>query len=125
MNLQSIIYDVFPADANFAAANHLSDVSELSVSLTPRDHQIAVVSEARIFVTDVLIVVVMDTPTGAQVVFQEQYETLLPPDASKVYRIVTKSGKMVAFKKNTSCACGSRLRALNPYKVLTSQKGVK
>ena len=36
--------------------------------------------------------------------------------------IVTKTGKMVAFKLDRNCGCGSRLRAWNPYRHVYSSK---
>ena len=44
-------------------------------------------------------------------------------DLSEVqYFGTTVSGKRFAFKKDTNCGCGSRLRSWNPYKTLSSIK---
>jgi hypothetical protein len=62
------------------------------------------------------------------IVFQEKYskdELLGPEGSKKTYKLTTESGKMLAFQKDTNCGCGSRLRSWNPYKTLTSQRGVK
>lgn len=77
----------------------------------------------RVVITDEVIVVAKDSPQGPQIVFREAYETYIPAeDPKKDSWVVTKSGKMLAFKKDTGCGCGSRLRGWNPYKTLTSTK---
>ena len=77
----------------------------------------------RVIITDEHVVVAKDAPEGPQIVFREAYETFIrAEDTKKDSWVVTKSGKMLAFKKDTGCGCGSRLRGWNPYKTLNSIK---
>jgi hypothetical protein len=41
------------------------------------------------------------------ITFYEKYE--------KVHRVITETGKLIAFKKDDNCGCGSRLRSWSPY----------
>jgi hypothetical protein len=77
----------------------------------------------RVIVTDEQVIVAKDGHDGPQIVFQEKYETFIPSEKSiQDSFVVTSSGKMLAFKKDTGCGCGSRLRGWNPYKTLNSIK---
>lgn len=122
-----ILHDVFPAHFVVCAPKTVEDIIELVPVPNQERKNIFYVGTTRVIVTDELIAVASDTPEGPLIVFQEKYNLLYLPDnrIEGVYRVVTESGKMLAFKKDTNCGCGSRLRGWNPYKTLTSQKGVK
>lgn len=112
-----IIADIFPANVAVAAAGQFEDVYDLqSTPPTPGSHP---VGTTRVIITEDAIFIAQDGPSGAQVIFQEKYEVYLSGDES---RVITLSGKMLAFKKDTNCGCGSRLRGWNPYKTLNSIK---
>lgn len=119
-----IIYDLFPAHVSAAAAGTILEPKEFtSLSTLPNTYQI---DTARVVITETHIFIAQDTPEGAQVIFNETYspenffKSAAPEDDSV---IVTTSGKVLAFKKDTNCGCGSRLRSWNPYKTLYSTKG--
>lgn len=117
-----VLADVFPAHLAVVPAGFTEDVTALNSS--PATEGAYYLATTRVIVTDDLIVVAQDSPDGAQVVFREEYDEFLPPiDKKSDYRVVTKSGKMLAFKKDTNCGCGSRLRGWNAYKTITSMKG--
>lgn len=112
-----ILKDVFPAHLAVVPAGFLSDVYDLkSAPATEGAHYLAT---TRVIVTNDTIVVAQDSPEGAKIVFQEKYEVFLTEGE---FRVVTLSGKMLAFKKDTNCGCGSRLRSWNPYRTLNSMK---
>lgn len=116
-----IIEDIFPAHSSFAAAGVIDNIETLYAN--PEQENVYYVGTARVVLTETTVIVAIDSPEGAKVVFQEDYETFLtnhPNDAT--YRLITKSGKMVAFKRDSSCGCGSRLRSWNPYKTLASNR---
>jgi hypothetical protein len=119
-----IIYDLFPAHVSAAPANTIAEPKEFtSLSTLPNTYQI---DTARVIVTETHILIAQDTPEGAQVVFNEGYSPenffrSATPEQDSV--VVTLSGKVIAFKKDTNCGCGSRLRSWNPYKTLYSTKG--
>jgi hypothetical protein len=118
-----ILADIFPAHLQVAPANTFSDVRELNPA--PAKDGLFYVGTTRTLITEEndiqKIVVAVDSPDGAQIIFLEELEEALQED--KVYRAITKSGKMLAFTKDTNCGCGSRLRAWNPYRTLNSIRG--
>ncbi len=64
--------------------------------------------------------VVVDDPSGPKLIFNENI-TFHSKD-EKVHRVITESGKMIAFRKDETCGCGSRLRSWSPYgSILMSQ----
>lgn len=122
MTANLIRYDLFPAYVAAAPANLLDDPKTLT-SVTTLEG-VYRLDTARVVVTDTHIVIAQDSPAGAQIVFNEEYEHFYQSttrDYDSV--VVTKSGKVLAFKKDNNCGCGSRLRSWNPYKTLYSTKG--
>lgn len=57
--------------------------------------------------------VVVDSPEGPKLVFQEKVSEHLTD--KKVHWIQTISGKVFVIEKDNNCGCGSRLRSWNPY----------
>ena len=109
--------DVFPADVVVVAADILEDISLLTCS--PATLGAFQVATARVIVDETHITIAVDAPEGAKIIFRETYNMLYPGKEAKV---ITSSGKMLAFVRNDSCGCGSRLRAWNPYKTIISLK---
>lgn len=119
-----IIADIFPAHFCGTQSKRYSSVHELN-AITTGKNDVAYLQTTRVVVTETHVTVAQDSPDGAQVVFHEPYTELYAPEDRKdkvtgTYRIVTTSGKFLAFQKDTSCGCGSRLRSWNPYKTLSS-----
>ena len=116
-----IVIDRFPCHLAAISAGKLEDIAQLrSFEPTPGANYLEI---TRVIVTDEHIVVAKDGPDGPQIVFREAYEEVYPSEkATEDTKVVTKSGKMVAFKRDTGCGCGSRLRGWNPYKTLNSIK---
>ena len=116
-----VVLDVFPAHLAVVAAGIFEDVYDLGSN--PPTPEAFYRATTRVVVTDTLIIVAQDSPNGAQIIFQEKYVTFLPAaDKKSDFRVITESGKMLAFQKDTNCGCGSRLRSWNPYKTLSSMK---
>ncbi len=116
-----ILLDRFPCHLAAIAPGKIEDVSTMtSFEPTPGSTYLEI---TRVIITDEQIIVAKDGPTGPQIVFQETYETFIPSEKSiEDSYVVTSSGKMLVFKKDTGCGCGSRLRGWNPYKTLNSIK---
>ena len=113
--------DIFPAHLAVVPAGFTDDVTSLNSSPATKDAYY--LATTRVIVTYEIIIVAQDSPTGAQIVFRERYNEFLPsPDKKSDYRVVTESGKMLAFKKDSNCGCGSRLRSWNAYKTIDSIK---
>jgi hypothetical protein len=123
-----IVVDVFPAHFQLTPAGHLETIDVLNAHPPTKDPDIYYLATTRVVLTEDTVTVAQDSPQGAMIVFQEKYskDALLGPKGpKKTYKLTTESGKMLAFQKDTNCGCGSRLRSWNPYKTLTSQRGVK
>lgn len=116
-----ILKDVFPAHVAVAPAGLTDDVTEVRSS--PVSQGAHYVSKTRVVITEDHITVAADGPEGAVIIFYEKYVEFVPAvDSKSDFRVITASGKIVAFKKDTNCGCGSRLRSWNPYKTLNSIK---
>jgi hypothetical protein len=116
-----IVLDVFPAHLAVVASGIFEDVYDLKSN--PPTEEAFYRATTRVVVTDEAIIVAQDSPNGAQIIFQERYQTLLPAaDKKSDFRVITESGKMLAFQKDTNCGCGSRLRSWNPYRTISSMK---
>jgi len=119
-----IIYDLFPALLSAAPAGLIEDPKTFtSVNDIEGTYHL---DTTRVIVTETHVLVAQDTPDGAQIVFNESYpEGNFYQSASREDDsvVVTTSGKVLAFKKDMNCGCGSRLRGWNPYKTLYSTKG--
>jgi len=119
--VSKIIMDRFPCNLVAVPAGFTDDVTSLSSQPPTKDTKYLDVT--RVIVTDETIMVAKDGPQGPQVVFRETYTTFEPSkDAGEDSYVVTTSGKMLAFRKDRGCGCGSRLRGWNPYKTLNSIK---
>ncbi len=112
-----IILDRFPCHLAAAPAGLFEDVEELrSFEPTPGS---TYMETTRIILTENQIFIAKDSPEGPKIVFQETYDqAVIAAKAADDSRVVTSSGKMLAFKKDTGCGCGSRLRGWNPYKTI-------
>jgi hypothetical protein len=117
--MTKIILDRFPCHLAAAPAGLLEDVSDLrSFEPTPGSSYLEI---TRVILTETKVIIAKDSANGPQIVFQEDYnEAILADKATDDSRIVTASGKMLAFKKDTGCGCGSKLRGWNPYKTLAA-----
>jgi len=114
-----IITDIFPAHVAVAPEGAFENLEDLkSNANNPKSHY---VGTTRVVVFDNVVVVAVDSNEGAKIIFREKYANYLkadtPPDE---HRLITESGKMMAFRKDTNCGCGSRLRSWNPYKTVNS-----
>ncbi len=114
-----IITDIFPAHVAVAPAGAFENLEELKSNQNdPRSHYVAT---TRVVVFDNMVVVAVDSPEGAKIIFREKYSNYFKGDSpEKEHRLITESGKMMAFRKDTNCGCGSRLRSWNPYKTVNS-----
>ena len=67
----------------------------------------------RIVVVNDRIMIGVDSPEGPTLVFQEKYVSYEKKD--KLHIVETADGKVMVFKKDDNCGCGSRLRSWQPY----------
>jgi hypothetical protein len=115
-----ILFDLFPSVLVAAAPGLLENLDEIKV--VPPTEGTFMVDKCRVVVDEDLVIVAVDSPEGAKVVFQEEYD-VFTKDRAGESKILTKSGKMLAFKRDENCGCGSRLRSWNPTRTLNTLKG--
>lgn len=97
------------------AVRLLVDLFPAVLTVTAPDGQTGRVSACRVLATDEVLVAVVDSPTGPQVVFREAYVSLeRSPSASGASTATTASGRVLTFVRDDACGCGSRLRSWNP-----------
>ena len=120
-----IIHDIFPAHLSVAPSGYSDDVFSIKSQGNPdgvfyRDVTRVVLVEEENWLT---IWVAQDAPTGPQIIFQERLAEFHKADKPELdSHAKTLSGKLIAFKKDTNCGCGSRLKSWNPYRTLHSVK---
>lgn len=115
-----ILFDLFPAHLSIAPAD-LCPITEMRS--TPPVTGAYYVGKTRVIVTPDFVMVARDGENGTAptVIFREGYTLFDRNDKSTDSFIVTESGKMLAFKRDTNCGCGSRLRAWNPFRTISSK----
>lgn len=117
-----VIQDVFPAIIAISPPNGLQAADINPTGAQPDTYQ---VHSARIIITDDRVIVASDSASGPTTVFSEKIAPATHyknPDKRGTSYVTTVSGKGVAFQKDSSCGCGSRLRSWSPYRHLSSSQ---
>jgi hypothetical protein len=120
-----IIKDIFPSHFSVAPADFTTDVFGIDAETNPdgvfyRDiTRILIIEDEK----GSLIWVAQDTPTGVSLIFQERLAEYYPAKVNtEQHHGKTTSGKIFAFRKDSNCGCGSRLKSWNPYRTVHSMK---
>jgi hypothetical protein len=104
--------DVFPAVVALAEPDSMEDIRELMPKgAAPKGTRR--LDRCRVAVFNDQVLIAVDSPSGPNLVFKEAitfYEKF-----EKIHRVITETGKLIAFKKDDNCGCGSRLRSWSPY----------
>ena len=116
-----IMHDVFPAFVGVGQPDLVPTLQNLrSAPITPGAYQ---VTKARIVVTDEAVMVAVDGQDGPMIIFRERYTEFHKSNVkTEDSYILTETGKMIAYKKDENCGCGSRLRSWNPYRHVYSSQ---
>lgn len=104
--------DVFPAVFMVADADSLQNYTDL-IFFQDKPESTRRVDRCRVAIFNKKIYVVVDTPEGFKVIFREEladYQKL-----EKQHNAITTTGKIIAFRKDDNCGCGSRLRSWSPF----------
>jgi|GEM_PF-5769493 len=110
--------DVFPATVVITAQDFPVAIAEMRSSPPTKDA--ASIQIARVIIDDTYITIARDDVNGPLVVFREavnsdtHFKSQKP--LSEDSYITTVSGKKIAFRKDSGCGCGSRLKSWNPNK---------
>lgn len=116
--------DVFPAFVVITHPGEPTPLTELSSApMFPKTgYQ---VNTSRVVMFGDTITIAVDGSDGPRVVFREKVDITTFIKGATVREdsfVQTISGKKIAYKKDTACGCGSRLKSWNPYKSLYSSK---
>jgi hypothetical protein len=103
--------DVFPAIIWITPPNTAA-VEDIKIP-GPSPEGTRKIDRVRIVLKGDQVLIATDTPAGVQIAFREKF-TERHVDG-KLNAVLTETGKVVAFIKDSNCGCGSRLRAWNPY----------
>lgn len=121
----AIMHDVFPAYVVVVSPDDPTPVDEIhSAPPTPGAANFTI---ARVVVTKDKILIAVDANGGPRVIYEEGIQPETHFRASnpreKDSFVTTLSGQKIAYKKDTACGCGSRLRSWNPGgSIVTSTK---
>lgn len=116
-----VIYDLFPARVRVIPSERITRDELSTATVITRVPNSRMVDAVRIVLTDDTIMIAADSSQGPMLIFREKYtkENLdLQKKHGGVSRLMTDSGKMLVFEKDSNCGCGSRLRGWNPYRTL-------
>ena len=91
------------------------------------NHRAKVVDRARIIVTENRVIIAVDgtSDEGPLIIFSQPYSGGNFTKGSSVENpsiLITDNGTYVSFARGEDCACGSRLRAWNPFRTLNSSR---
>lgn len=107
-----IVADVFPAAVAIAPSGAEIDFDNFG----PRGggpQGTRRLDRCRIVLVNDRIMIAVDSPEGPTLVFQEKY--VLHQKKEKLHIVETLDGKVMVFRKDDNCGCGSRLRSWQPY----------
>lgn len=114
--------DCFPATVAITAPDFETPVEALRSQ--PPTKGAASLPITRVVVSGERISIAIDDVAGPKVVFSEGI------DPTKHYKgnsttdsyVTTLTGKKIAWRKDSACGCGSRLRSWRPFKIMGSSK---
>jgi hypothetical protein len=120
--MTNVKHDLFPSFVIFTAPDEETPVDKLT-SAPPNPRKAKTFDKARVVISNNQIVVAVDGDKGPNILFRESFETenfVKSTDASVDSYVTTNTGIKIAYRKNTACGCGSRLRSWNPYTTMNS-----
>lgn len=105
-------FDVFPAIMRIAPPDSVTDTNSFGIrGDAPKGTR--KLDRCRAVSLENVLRVVVDSPEGPKLVFQEKIQN--QTKEGKTYWVETVSGKLFVIEKDNNCGCGSRLRSWNPY----------
>lgn len=74
------------------------------------------VSDKKVLVTDQHLLVIVQEPSGPSILIKEPLDEYFGRKKGEAHwSLTTESGTLVGITRASGCACGSRLRGINPY----------
>lgn len=114
--------DTFPATFVVTAPDFETPVEALRSR--PPTPGAASLPTTRVVVTGDRVIVLKDDVSGPIRVFEEEYDpaSFVKGTSYEDSYLTTITGKKLAWRKDASCGCGSRLRSYRPFNSMSSSK---
>ena len=114
--------DCFPATVAITAPDFETSVEDLRSQ--PPTKGAASLPITRVVVSGERISIAIDDVTGPKVVFSEEIDPSqhFKGNSTTDSYVTTLTGKKIAWRKDSACGCGSRLRSWRPFKIMGSSK---
>lgn len=114
--------DSFPATFVITAPDFPTPVEQLTSR--PPTEGAAPLAITRVIVSDDRVMVLVDDVAGPKRVFEEAIDPNTHVKGTNYVdsHVVTLTGKKLAWRKDSTCGCGSRLRSFRPFKYMSSSK---
>ena len=122
-----VLHDLFPAFITVVPSNTVDDFRSVAVTSSNLPAGARYLERVRIVITSDdkgdIVMVAADHHTGPRLIFSERLADLnWSGNKTDDSQLITKSGKIIAFKYQKGCNCGSRLRSWSPYQTMDSIK---
>jgi len=122
-----VLHDLFPAFITVVPPNVVDDFRSVAVKSSDLPTGARYLERVRIVVTSDdkgdIVMVAADHHTGPRLIFSERLADLnWSGNKTDDSQLITQSGKIIAFKYQKGCNCGSRLRSWSPYQTMDSIK---
>ena len=122
-----VLHDLFPAFITVVPPNVVDDFKSVAVTSSNLPAGARYLERVRIVVTSDdkgnIVMVAADHHTGPRLIFSERLADLnWSGNKTDDSQLITQSGKIIAFKYQKGCNCGSRLRSWSPYQTMDSIK---
>jgi hypothetical protein len=122
-----VLHDLFPAFITVVPSNTVDDFKSVAVTSSNLPAGARYLERVRIVVTSDdkgnVVMVAADHHTGPRLIFSERLADLnWSGNKTDDSQLITQSGKIIAFKYQKGCNCGSRLRSWSPYRTMDSIK---
>ena len=122
-----VLHDLFPAFITVVPPNVVDDFRSVAVKSSDLPAGARYLERVRIVVTSDdkgdIVMVAADHHTGPRLIFSERLADLnWSGNKTDDSQLITESGKIIAFKYQKGCNCGSRLRSWSPYQTMDSIK---
>jgi len=122
-----VLHDLFPAFITVVPPNVVDDFKSVAVKSSDLPTGARYLERVRIVVTSDdkgdIVMVAADHHTGPRLIFSERLADLnWSGNKTDDSQLITQSGKIIAFKYQKGCNCGSRLRSWSPYQTMDSIK---
>ncbi len=122
-----VLHDLFPAFITVFPPNVVDDFKTVKVSSSSNVSGARYLERVRVVIMSDdkgnIVMVAADHHTGPRLIFSERLADLnWSGNKTDDSQLITMSGKIIAFKYQKGCNCGSRLRSWSPYRTMDSIK---